>query len=539
MKKHIILPALMAALMGMASCSNMDECGTIDNAAPASGECRIAFSAAMCDGGLAKTAMSGNGAIDLLGNETMTVVADDKKNTVFTVSNSTDDKGTFSGYLPQEANETASNFVAMYPEGSFSAEGYGMTIPTEQTAVANSFDPKANLLIAATAKGSDMKFSLSNVCSFIKITVPSPVASLTVSANENIAGDITVSTDGTCDGGTSNTVTLKPATEGSTIAAGTYYIAVKPGAVSGLKISSNVYADIASASFTLARAKTHDATLKGIKSASLDAYLKSLELAENEVATVYLADYDNAYNHDNEDYGVINKALRNNDTKNVKLILPESVTSIGNRAFVGCRNLVSIEMPNVTSIGEYDFEDCSSLVDISMPKVTSIRYAAFDGCSSLVDISMPNVTSIGYAAFFDCSSLALTELPSGVTSIGDYAFSGCTSLALTSLPTGVTSIGQQAFASCSSLVLTSLPKGVTSIRDKAFYKCGKLKTLTIESTPTIGDNVFDYCASDLVLNVTKATYDTYHNKYPMMVPMGYDKATPGASIESFSKGDSF
>ena len=91
-------------------------------------------------------------------------------------------------------------------------------------------------------------------------------------------------------------------------------------------------------------------------------------------------------------------------------VIPDSVTSIGERAFSGCSSLQSIEIPNsVTSIGE----------------------SAFSGCSGLRSIEIPNsVTSIGSGAFYGCSGLQSIEIPNSVREIGafPYAFYGCDSL---------------------------------------------------------------------------------------------------------------
>ena len=58
--------------------------------------------------------------------------------------------------------------------------------------------------------------------------------------------------------------------------------------------------------------------------------------------------------------------------------------------------------------------------------VTSIGDSAFWGCRSLSDIVIPSsVTSIGDSAFWDCSSLSKIVIPSSVTSIGDCAFDNC------------------------------------------------------------------------------------------------------------------
>ena len=86
-----------------------------------------------------------------------------------------------------------------------------------------------------------------------------------------------------------------------------------------------------------------------------------------------------------------------------------SVTSIGNRAFVGCDSLTSVTIPDsVTSIGYEAFGECSTLTSITIPNsVTSIGNRAFYGCSSLTSITIPDsVTSIGYLAFYGCTALS-------------------------------------------------------------------------------------------------------------------------------------
>ena len=112
-------------------------------------------------------------------------------------------------------------------------------------------------------------------------------------------------------------------------------------------------------------------------------------------------------------------------------IIPEGVTSIGYRAFAGCRNLTNITIPNsVTSIGDRAFEGCRSLTNITIPNsVTSIGDRAFESCS-LTNITIPDsVTSIGDRAFSLCKSLTNVTIPDSVTSIGDRAFELCRSLA--------------------------------------------------------------------------------------------------------------
>ena len=75
--------------------------------------------------------------------------------------------------------------------------------------------------------------------------------------------------------------------------------------------------------------------------------------------------------------------------------IPESVTSIGDRAFAYCESLKSINIPEgVTTINQYTFYNCKSLKSIDIPeKVTSIGGSAFRDCSSLTSISSFNPTT--------------------------------------------------------------------------------------------------------------------------------------------------
>ena len=91
----------------------------------------------------------------------------------------------------------------------------------------------------------------------------------------------------------------------------------------------------------------------------------------------------------------------------VNYIIPNSVTSIGDKAFSRCKSLQSVAIPNsVTKIGDYAFEKCYSLQSVTIPNsVTSIGHNAFDSCESLQSITIPYVTKIGYYAFYGCTHL--------------------------------------------------------------------------------------------------------------------------------------
>ena len=90
------------------------------------------------------------------------------------------------------------------------------------------------------------------------------------------------------------------------------------------------------------------------------------------------------------------------------VILQEGITSVGDCAFLGCRNLKAVELPtSITSIGQHAFRNCSSLQSITLPEgVTSIGRVAFDGCNGMTEVRIPaTMKKIDEYAFDICSQL--------------------------------------------------------------------------------------------------------------------------------------
>ena len=220
------------------------------------------------------------------------------------------------------------------------------------------------------------------------------------------------------------------------------------------------------------------------------------------------------------------------------LVIPNSVTSIGELAFYCCKGLTSVTIPNsVTSIGYSTFAGCSGLTSVNIPNsVTSIGGSAFSGCSGLTSVTIPNsVTSIGDGAFSDCSGLTSVTIPNSVTSIGEYAFSFCSGLTSVTIPNSVKSIRDRAFYYCSRLTSVAIPNSVTSIGDYAFYRCSGLTSVTIgNSVESIGGYAFAACSEILDVycyaeKVPSTNSNAFDDSYPEYVTLH----VPDASIESY------
>ena len=192
------------------------------------------------------------------------------------------------------------------------------------------------------------------------------------------------------------------------------------------------------------------------------------------------------------DYQFDSRPWQNHIVK--RLIIGDSVTTIGEFAFYGCRSLTSVAIPNsVTTISKRAFRDCSSLTSVTIGNsVTTIGDGAFGDCSSLTSVTIPNsVTTIGVGVFSGCYSLISVTIPNSVTTIGGYTFFDCKPLTAITIPNSVTTIGNSAFSGCGSLTSVTIPNSVTTIGDGAFSRCYSLISVTIpNSVRTIGKEAF-------------------------------------------------
>ncbi len=187
-----------------------------------------------------------------------------------------------------------------------------------------------------------------------------------------------------------------------------------------------------------------------------------------------------------------------NGNKRTSYTIPNTVTSIGDYAFLFATSLQSIEVPlSVTTIGEAAFQNMTSLKMIEVPSsVTSIGDNAFFGASSLQSIKVNsnniNYSSDNFGVLFDKKKTTLIQCPVGntqmsyiipntVTTIGNSAFVYSNFLQSITIPNTATSIGVNAFFGMSSLQTIELPSSVSSIGDNAFTSATSLTTIKVDS----------------------------------------------------------
>ena len=213
---------------------------------------------------------------------------------------------------------------------------------------------------------------------------------------------------------------------------------------------------------------------------------------------------------------IYDRAFEERGYESVKI--PNSVTSIGDRAFLYAYRLKNINIPNsVTSIGELAFGYCQSCRIATIPNtVKTIGDNAFvefynifyNGTATGSPWGAFAVNGVidGDFVYADAAKTKLVaymgenrnvEIPNSVVVIGESAFAGRNIESVT-IPNSVTEIGNSAFSNCTFLKSISIPNAVTTIGENAFHGCYKLVLLNVPNTvASIGFNAF-YDIADVI-----------------------------------------
>lgn len=213
--------------------------------------------------------------------------------------------------------------------------------------------------------------------------------------------------------------------------------------------------------------------------------------------------------------------------KTITEYFDNNVESVGECAFYGCSELISVNLPNVKSIGKWGFLRCTKLESAIFDNLTSIDSYGFLNCQSLINVNFPKVTSIsghsgtdGRGAFQGCKSLVDVNLPL-LTAIPEYCFYYCTQLQSVTAPliTSVGSSGGQSFYNCTALEIIDL-YNTKSIGGRCFYNCSNLSKVILRNESTvcsITSSAFDktpIADNTGYIYVPAALYSQYCEKYP-------------------------
>jgi len=173
-----------------------------------------------------------------------------------------------------------------------------------------------------------------------------------------------------------------------------------------------------------------------------------------------------------------------------------SVQHIHHEAFGGLSGLTSIVIPaSVTEIGDGILFGCPDLANIAVAAENEHYHAAGNclietesktlkaACNNAVIPDDGSVTCIGYFTFFHSEHLTTIAIPDSVTKICEDAFADSTNLTSIILPKGLTKIEGHVFAGCTRLASVTIPSSVVSIDNQAFYDCESLAKIVFVGTP--------------------------------------------------------
>lgn len=248
-----------------------------------------------------------------------------------------------------------------------------------------------------------------------------------------------------------------------------------------------------------------------------------------------------------EEYEIVEEKRVKLPNPNAQLVIPESVTTIGDMAFANCYNddethtpeggsekvyKIGIKAVHIagnpagTTIGASAFALCQNLTKLTLGEgVTGLGDGALKD-TRLEEITIPSTFETGTAknspftsgenstlmkvTFADgiqvipqyflnsITTLTKIEIPASVQEIGDHAFADCSNLETVTFKeqatSNLTTIDTSAFEGCSLMKLSALPEGVTTINASAFKDCKKI-SLTEFPTGliTIGKAAFEGC----------------------------------------------
>lgn len=211
------------------------------------------------------------------------------------------------------------------------------------------------------------------------------------------------------------------------------------------------------------------------------------------------------------------------------LIIPDTVTSIGESAFADCGFTGALHLPRNAAFGTVPaqaFLNTQFTGTLEIPSnIKVIDRKSFEGTGFSGTLVIPEgVKEVWASAFASCAGITSVSIPSTLDfkkrdSDSGHQFRNCTSLREVSFAPSsrVTSLFSEMFAGCASLRVLELPDSITNVDAKAFYSCG-LKTVYLPASAMITANAGSFlynCPGAVAVCKDKASYESYKAQFPV------------------------
>ena len=222
-----------------------------------------------------------------------------------------------------------------------------------------------------------------------------------------------------------------------------------------------------------------------------------------------------------------------------EVVIPDTLTTLGNYVFIGCTALSKINFPNaIKTIGEQAFGNCTSLEieDLSLPDLESLGQNAF------YEVSIKKISNLGKITALPAASYSTQNfgkkdvleevvLPDTLTSIPGSSFYEYVNLTSINLKTiqeignsaiqrtaisevtldNIVTIGNYAIANCQQLKKVIIGNNITSIGEYAFQSDSLLDIIIVQSStpPSLGAGAFRYVNSGYYIYVPDESVTAY------------------------------
>ena len=179
------------------------------------------------------------------------------------------------------------------------------------------------------------------------------------------------------------------------------------------------------------------------------------------------------------------------------LVIPDTVTEIGDRAFEGCHFTGELTLSDsLVIIGASAFYDCGFTGQLVLPHtLVRIENYAFEKTTFSGQLILPEkLNYIGVYAFINCHFTGDLIIPDGITNTGYGAFKGNSFTGTLTLPKKLKEIARESFSGCKFTGELIIPDTVTDIGHLAFYECGFTGELVLpDGLTSIGSDAFREC----------------------------------------------